>query len=555
MMLNFFKNKSVWIGLFIISYFVLVIPQVQKLFVGDEIAFVKAAHGIVTTGMPIYEGLSNNIKIGLWHPTLYINILAASFKFLGVHEWSARIVSVLFTLSTLVIVYSLAKEISNDNRYVIFLSCFLFLFNPLVIQNSLFIDIDNSVLAFLMILFIYAYIKIDRTKPKNLFVLGILFGVTLWAKLPTPPFLILGILMFNFYKQEFKKGIVESIMIALPGTLLFLGSWLLYCHIFDLSYLQPFTHLANKLSSMPYSMPYILMTRLGTLKTIMFWTTPYYILLVLTSSINLIRTTSRNRMNIIYLSIIGYLIFMGYIIIDGITVDFPKYFAPVMPIFSIVVADFIGKFCNVKKRSVLYFTFLILILFIYYIFILKDPLLVKRLSYNNILLSVIVLASLKTFMFYLLPIAISFIFIIALKINYKQAFVLAMIIPLVTCSLYIGVVQSKADYSTTYRYGETGFKETINFANAKINKEDTIITRKDVAYYLNSEKCYDLPKSPATLKSLIDRKNISYIILRKHSYYVPWKYTEVLSILDSECKLEAQFGDYKIYVPNDEHLR
>ena len=205
---------------------------------------MKGAYAVVSTGLPIYTAEAGNIEIALWHPPLYIYALSQSFMFLGVSEWSARLVSVLFSLGTLVVVYLLAKEVMDKN-IAVFLSCFIFLLNPFVVQNSLLVDIDNTVLTFLMSLFIYAYVIFNKKKQQTAFsllLLGVSFGANLWAKFGTPPVLIASLFIYHLARREYRIALYRSFVIGITGIIFFLTTWLTYSLLLKLPYLLPFEH-------------------------------------------------------------------------------------------------------------------------------------------------------------------------------------------------------------------------------------------------------------------------------------------------------------------------
>ena len=546
MLLNFLKNKSVWIGLFIVSFFALVIPQIQRLFVADEIDFVKTAHGIATTGMPIYMGAGNNIQMGLWHPTLYTNILAASFKFFGVHEWSARMISVLFTLLTLLVIYLIMRHLTFSNFSKV-LAISIFLFNPLVVQGSLLVDIDNSVLMFFIALFVYAYVKLDREKPKNLLLLGILFAIALWAKIPTPPVLILSILIFHTLNREYKKGLWESIVIGLVGGIVFLATWILYCNLFDLPFLQPFMHNIGYVGVGTNEIHFLL-THLWGFKNILFWTTPFFILLILIVSVSRAKIYLKNRKleAIDFLVIVGLLIFLEYLLVGSYqTADFPRYFIPMMPMFSVAFAGYFGRGKELTRKDLHVVAFVSMIIIVYSILVLKDPLLIDRIIFNTGAIYKIAEETAMVTVLYLLPFVISYVIFRVLKV--KSAFMLSIIVPLLMCGVYIDAIQVKADYATAYFYGERGMKDTIDYLNPRIDDNDAVIAKKDVAYYLAVKEFYELPKSAEELEKLIDSKDIEYIIIKKEGYFTAIKYAEVFELIDSKCKLEKEFGDFKIW--------
>ena len=540
------NNKSIWICLFIISYFILVIPQIQRLFIGDEIDFVKAANGIATTGVPIFIAEGNNIQIGLWHPTLYATMLAASFKFFGVHEWSARMISVLFTLLTLLVIYLIMRHLTFSNFSKV-LAILIFLFNPLVVQGSLLVDIDNSILMFFIALFVYAYLKLDREKPKNLVLLSILFAIALWAKIPTPPVLILSIFVFHILNREYIKGLRESITIGLVGGTIFLATWFLYCNLFDLPFLQPFIHNIGGLTrGLRTGKIHFLLTHLWGFKNILFWTTLFFILLILIVSISRSKIYRKNRKleAIDFLVIVGLLILLEYLLVGSYqTADFPRYFSPMMPMFSVAFADYFDK--KLTRNDLYAIVFVSSIIVAYLFLVLNDPLLIDRVIFNTTSIYKIAEETAVITVLYFLPFPISYAIFRAFKV--KSAFMLSVILPLLVCSFYIDALQVKADYSTSYLYGERGMKETVDYLNLCIDDNDVVIAKKDVAYYLSIKKFYQLPENTDEFERLIDSKDIEYIIVRREGYFTTLRYAEVFELISSKCKLKKEFGDFKIW--------
>ncbi len=546
MRFDFLKNKNFLIILFIIFYFVLVIPQITGLFVGDEVDFINAARGVVTSGIPIYEGAGNVMKIGLWHPTLYVNILATSFKLFGVHEWSARTVSVLFTLLTFSMIYLIMKEFSLSDTSKVLASS-IFLFNPLVVQGSLLVDIDNSVLMFFIALFVYTYVKLDRTNPKNLVFLGILFAIALWAKIPTPPVLILSIVIFHALNREYKRALLESTTIGLVGGVIFLVTWFLYCNFFDLPFSEPFIHNIGYVGFGQNNIHFLL-THLWGFKNILFWTTPFFLLLMLTAAISRAkRYLEKRKLEVIdFIFIVGLLIFIEYLIVGSYqTADFPRYFSPMMPMFSIAFAGYLDKVKEITRRDLNAAVFVSIILILYLSLALKDPLLIDRVIFNTEIIYKIVKKSVAMTLLYLFPFVLSYVIFRALKV--KSAFTLSIILPLLICSTYIDCIQVKADYATAYLYGERGMEDTIDYLSPRTDDNDTVIAKKDIAYYLAIKEFYDLPKSAEELEKLIENRDIEYIILKKEGYFTSLKYKDVTELIDTKYELDKEFGDYKVY--------
>lgn len=540
------KNKlSLLLILGIISiYLILVILQIHKLFVGDEVDFVRAAEGIVTTGKPIYTGANNKTYIGLWHPTLYVNILALSFRFFGVHDWSARIVSVAFTLLTLLVVYLITKHLNFSNFSKV-LAIFIFLLNPLIVQGSILVDIDNSALMFFITLFVYAYLKLDKTM-KNLVLLAILFALTLWTKISTPPVLILGIFIYHVLNREYRDALLESTIIGFIGCFLFLITWFSYCAFLDLPFPQPFIHNISYLSHGD-SLHYIL-THLWGFKNILFWATPFFLLLILAISQSRMKFYCKNRKLIVvdFLVIVGLLIFFEYLIVGSYqTADFPRYFIPMMPFFSIASAYYFERVRELERRDLHALVLVLVITVVYLLLWSSDPLLVDRVIFNEKSLHKIAEETAVVTAQYIIPFVIPYIILKILRV--RNAFILSIAVPLLLCSIYINAIQVGADYNTNYLYGERGMKNTIDYLSSRVNSSDIVIARKDVAYYLKVREFYRLPETPKEFGELMNKKHVKYIVVNKEGHFTSLKYANVLQLIDSTCELDKEFGDFKIY--------
>lgn len=543
-----FLNKSL-ILLILLTYLLLVFLQAGNLFMPEEIVFVKGAIAVVSTGLPIFTANVGNIEIGVWHPPMYIYALALSFKVFGVAEWSARLVNILFSLGTLAIVYFLAREVS-DKSIVVLLSCFIFLLNPFVVQSSLLIDIDNTVLTFLMSLFVFAYVRFS--KKKNLtasvfIVLGLLFGVTLWAKFGTPPVLIASIFIYHLARKEYGIALYRSSVIGITGILFFLMTWMMYTLSLKLPYLAPFEHNIGYLPTGGFDI--IFLTRhLWGLKNIIFWMTPFLAVLL-----GIFMTGMRFKKNfaiVDYLFINGILIFIEYVIIGSAqALDFPKYLTPMMPFLSIVIANFIGdRDFEIKKNKEL-FVVAAFLASIYYIVILKDPFISDRIIFNSDSLYEIIKETGVTSILYIVP--LPFVFLLLRDHNRRDRLILASLICLITFSIYIDLVQSTASYNTNYLYGQEGYDETVNYVRTIVRPNDTLITKEAIAYYTGAERWFPLPQNPKDFLDLTDREHIPYIILPKEGFYTAKKVSEVMRELERKYTLKAQFGDFSIYQIKD----
>ena len=122
------KNKVILL-VCIAAFLFFAFASINKPFVMDEIFFVNAAIG---------ENLEEFIA-ALTHPPLYVYMVMLSFKIFGVSEAAARLVGIIFSIATIILIYLLSLEIfyENKKKHLIALSgSFIYSINPFVIQNS-----------------------------------------------------------------------------------------------------------------------------------------------------------------------------------------------------------------------------------------------------------------------------------------------------------------------------------------------------------------------------------------------------------------------------------
>ena len=216
----------------------------------------------------------------LWSPPLYGYLLTLSFWLFDTNEVSARLIGVLFNISTIVITFLLAKEISmvtntmrvtsiisgakgKDNiqngstANVVYrhdlpgvrsylaasLGVIIYACNPMVIQGSLIVDIDNTILTTFMMLTIYCFVKVrDCLDVKNIILLCLLYSLALWSKLTLPPLIILSMLLFFIFNKDFKSNLNKIIIIFFAGSTIFLCSWWIVSYLEGLPFLHPLVY-------------------------------------------------------------------------------------------------------------------------------------------------------------------------------------------------------------------------------------------------------------------------------------------------------------------------
>ena len=154
-MKNIISNK--YFKILITAVFVILVAvQAGKSFVLDEIDFPIVSHATSQSLKPIYyRGEVSPVHVGTYHPTLYINSLAAFIKTFGFNETSVRFFGVICTLSSAYLLILILRRLIKKNETAETLLLGLYLYNPYTIANTTLPDIDSTVLPVVLLLFIY----------------------------------------------------------------------------------------------------------------------------------------------------------------------------------------------------------------------------------------------------------------------------------------------------------------------------------------------------------------------------------------------------------------
>ena len=181
-----------------------------------------------------------------------------------------------------------------------------------------------------------------------------------------------------------------------------------------------------------------------------------------------------------------------------------------------------------------------LLLTTYFIIFLKDPLISEvqgRISNSN-LSEVIKLVLVRTFMYSIIPI---FLCIGLFQRIPKKKLWLVLLFLLIFTSLYLDIIQSRADYSTHNLYGDKGLEETINFLKNK--PPEKIAAYIHVIYFLDYKESLEITTlfyDMNLLEITLDKKNIEWLIIYEKDFdFIPE------NILN-KFELEKQINDYFI---------
>lgn len=174
---------------------------------------------------------------GLWHPPLYVYLVAAVGA-LGPAEGWVRLLGVLCLLLSCVLIWRAARSELGDEtpREVVALPISLALLSPIVTQGSLFVDIDNTVLATLMLLFLWRFSRETESVWQWRRVVGLtaLLAFVMWAKLTTVAMVWLTCAAGAVCADRPWRRLAELTVVGLGAAAVFALTFAAYCRAFDL---------------------------------------------------------------------------------------------------------------------------------------------------------------------------------------------------------------------------------------------------------------------------------------------------------------------------------
>jgi len=519
--------KKIYIFLLIailIIHSIFVILSMSQPFHGDEVLIPKCAEGVLEKGKPIvdYSIFRPNYEC-LWHPPLYIYLIALSTYIFGKNIYSFRMVSAIFNLLTILLVYLITKEIFNNNKnkeIIALIASFIYALNPLTIQSSIIMDIDGGLLNFFTMLFIYLFIK---NKSYLWLIPSLLF--VFWSKETGPILLFISIFIFYISQKDF-KSLIKISTIFIISLLIYLSTFFIYTTLLNLNFSEAFTR--NLISSEKIDFYTHILRSAWSFKTFFYFAIPFFVILFFINSIKFYikilkdKKINFDERNLYFLNIFSLLTIILFVYLGITAWGFPKYYITALPSMAIFIAGTLNldKFREIKIKNILLrMILLIIILSIYFIFLIGNPLIpefdaaatVTAKSGKIFEESKLILHS---FIFYVIfPFIISTLFLIKIK----RKILLSIFFLIVFIYFYINLIHASVEYSTYSKYGDYGIPQLLEYFKKNNITSNEIATYPHIGYYLGMSNYYDITYATNTTKQfkdkIINNKNILHITL------------------------------------------
>ncbi len=311
------------------------------------------------------------------HPHGYVHLAQLAQAIFGVTPTSVRLVGLICALLSVWLIPWLTAAVypdREDRPRVTIIAIALTALSPFVIQNSLLIDIDNTVLipATLLILIAWAALQ-SRSARLRFGVLTMLLALALWFKLPTPPLVMGALLLYHLLRTEWKRA-AEIIGVSLAGLLLFVITFEIYSLLtgFQWAYFGPTFARSNTFFDLR-----LLLARFpqGMGVFVLWLTLPVALLLIIVVVQTLRRLFRRQLLTadalIIYVVIVAIVYPLIYVPAWG----FPRYQAPLTPIIMTLIAAQVTPYLQgLSRRRLTVLAILLVGLCLFNLWILPDPL-------------------------------------------------------------------------------------------------------------------------------------------------------------------------------------
>lgn len=219
------------------------VRSINRPFTGDEIEFVtQARQGVLIHGAPkiplnetLREPVADDVRygafFGLWHPPLYIYVLAGAAS-LGPADGWLRLVGLICLGLSLAMMWRLSRDALGPDvpRAVVALPLAFAVFSPIVMQGSLFLDIDNTVLLLLTLACVHQFTRPgDRLQPRRLVALTGLLLLLMCVKLTTLPMLFASFALYAVCDDQPRRGLAALLLAFGIALGLFAVLYLAYC--------------------------------------------------------------------------------------------------------------------------------------------------------------------------------------------------------------------------------------------------------------------------------------------------------------------------------------
>jgi 4-amino-4-deoxy-L-arabinose transferase-like glycosyltransferase len=492
-----------------------IVFQINQPLVADEPQFVDVASSLARSARPMgFSGSSWNAVLS--HPLLYHSLVALPVGLAGKTPWAGRLVGVLAFYAAGVILWVVARRATRE-RWGPFLAVLLYALHPLAVQSALLVEIDTALLPLMAMALVWYLARRDFDLGRGGWVgVGLLVGVSFMAKLTTPPLLVAS--LAAYYLAARRPRQLPYVLAAFgAGAALFAAYFLPYAALKGLPVFEPFEHSLGRAGSPGGAFGPLIIKR--AVKIALWLGLPFLVTFFVAARDAFRRRPGGAHPAAAYAAVAAFVILLFYLFVGGDGYGFVKYHAPLVPLAALALGVAFGPaFAGESKRTVL---FLGALAFIYYLFVVRDPLYwpyVAR-EVKEVLLAPpgeVNKALALTGAFVILPLAA---FVVMTR---RGGRVMSFVVLAAAAGPALDFWHARADYEHRYNYGERGLAAAAAALEA-VPEEANVVVPVDVAFAENYAHRHvaveDVLKDAAAFRAWVLEPHTGALILRD-AYFV-----------------------------------
>lgn len=461
----------------IAAYFVLVAPFINQLPMHEEVI-----HLLYT------DSWEHTLKY-YGHPPLYVFLIRLVREFFSDSYQAVYVIGIMSFIIDVYLIGRIVDRMFKDSpqgtRSKIKLAgMWMFVLMPIAIQGSLLLEMENTVLTPLCLLSILYYFNKDQDSNIHYIKLGLLIGVSMWAKFFATPLILIAAIFLSesIWNKAFLQPFKKTAVILASALSFFVPTYLTYSYFFLEGY-NTFTFLifSKTQEGIPLFIAGKFVTAvLSKLIAFFFWYSPFFIALLL----YLVFFIRKRRMQTAYelfLSIVISLIFLFYLLLHPYPFAESKYFFPIFPLIAVLAVSHLKR-SGFRPPNAAYLL-IIPVASLLNFYVLGDPL-------RQLLYYYRVQAHSSSYAYLGLYTAFNIILFTAVFIivrcstkNRHDALCSTLVVLFLSAWFSLIANQSLGHYQTKYQYGETGADEAVGYVKAHIPPKSNVILPGEIAYY------------------------------------------------------------------------
>lgn len=542
MLIKNFEDRSWKTSLLLITpfigYILLVLPFINQLPMHEEIVHVR-------------DTSSWKAALEYWyHPPLYVLIVKTFRSILGDAYQVTYLVGILSAFVNIYFIKAILEIIfinldSKERLRFIMIGMWAFVLMPIAIHGSILLEMEPTVLTPLCLLAIWYYIKNENNRDAISFrvIMGILFGLTMWAKIFATPLLLIGTIFLYEWSSgaKFLKAIKYLVINLISALAFFVPTYLTYSYLFAHGRNTFYFIVTEKISADAplFASGKLFIPIVSKLIAFTFWFSPFFIALIIYLIYGMVQKWKQFRKEqLILIAVASILLF--YLIMHPYLFMEQKYFYPIFPLIAILVSSLLAV--NKVRFPPLKYFFLIPINAMFIFFVFGDPLYKNFSFFRDQLIN-------KLIAYDIFYIAVSVVFFVLfyfilkrVLMDKRNAICSSLILLSISSSLSLIASQAIGQYQTKYQYGETGAKETIAYIKHEIKSDNKIILPFDIGYYVGikfyreSSNLSDFGNSQLDWDWIVERR----VSISRLS-------SEKLKLLNSDYVLAKEIGSYQFF--------